>query len=210
MKRLSNATGPGTARRDWGNGSDRGLQTAMPRALQPFTPFHDIEARRRWAGPVVAGVLTRELAEFCQSGISIVIAARDAGGKPVAGTAKACRITSDGRMRIFLAEPANAALLAAFAQGSPVAATFSAPRTHRSIQVKSSSARKVDLEEGDPGETLRQVRAFAGELVFVNYTQRFASAFTAYRPDEIVAVEFSPEEAFVQTPGPGAGEQLAS
>ena len=181
----------------------------MPRASQPFTPFQDIEARRRWAGPVVAGVLTEELAEFCQGGVSIVIAARSPDGMPIAGMAKACRITPEGRMRLFLAEPANRALLSAFGHGSPIAATFSAPRNHRSIQVKASSVRPAELGDGELAEIARQVKAFAGELVFVNYTPRFANAFTAYREEDIVAIEFAPDDAFVQTPGPGAGEQLA-
>lgn len=181
----------------------------MPRASQPFTPLQDIEARRHWAGPVVASVLTGELAEFCQSGVSVVIAARSADGKPIAGVAKACRITPEGRMRLFLDEPANRSLLSAFAEGSPVAATFSAPRNHRSIQVKSFAVRQVDLEEGDLGEIARQIKIFAGELVSANYTPRFAAAYTGYRLEEIVAIEFLPDDAFVQTPGPGAGEQLA-
>lgn len=181
----------------------------MPRASQPFTPLQDIEARRRSTGPVVAGVLTEELAEFCQGGVSVVIAARSADGMPIAGVAKACRITPEGRMRLFLTEPANRTLLSAFAQGSPIAATFSAPRNHRSIQVKSASVRQVDLGDGELAEIARQVKVFAGELVSSNYTPRFATAFTGYREEEIVAVEFLPDDAFVQTPGPGAGEQLA-
>jgi len=181
----------------------------MPRAASPSTPSEELEARRRWDGPVIAGVLTQELAEFCESGVSIVIAARGADGLPIAGVARACRITRDGRMRVFLPEAANAALLGALAQGSPFAATFSAPRNHRSIQVKASVARQVEMAAGELDAVDRQVRTFASELVFVSYTPRFAAAYTAYRPDDIVAIEFSPHDAFVQTPGPGAGEQLA-
>jgi hypothetical protein len=181
----------------------------MPRALQPFTPFQDIEARRRWAGPVISGVLTQELAEFCESGVSVVIAASTADGLPIAGRGKACRITPEGTMRIFLPEPGNTALLAAFSAGSPVAVTFSAPRNHRSIQVKGCAVRPVALEDGDLDRVARQVREFENDLVYVNYPPRFSAAYTAYRAEEIVAIEFAPKDAFVQTPGPGAGEVLA-
>lgn len=181
----------------------------MPRAPEPFSPYQDLEARRSWAGPVVAGVLTTELAEFCESGVSIVIAASTREGFPVAGRAKACRILPDGRMRILLAGAFNAPLLAAFDQGSPIAATFSAPHNHRSIQVKALTVRHVTLEEGDHAEVHRQVKAFEDDLVFVHYTRKFSQHYTAYRPEETVAIEFSPVEAFVQTPGPGAGEQLS-
>jgi hypothetical protein len=181
----------------------------MPRALQPFTPCQDIEARRRWAGPTIAGVLTEELAEFCQSGVSVVIATSTADGMPIAGRAKACRITPDGRMRIYLPESLNTPLLAAFGRGAPIAVTFSAPRNHRSIQVKAANARPVALAEGDLEEVARQVQLFEDDLVFVNYAPRFSAHYTHYRPEEIVAIEFSPKDAFVQTPGPGAGEHLS-
>jgi hypothetical protein len=181
----------------------------MTRALQPFTPSQDLEARREWAGPVVAGVLTTELAEFCEGGVSVVIAASNADGMPIAGRAKACRIMPSGRMRIFLAEALNAPLFAAFDRGSPIAVTFSAPRNHRSIQVKALSVRRVALDEGDLAEVARQIQAFEDDLVFVHYSRRFSEHYTAYRPDEVIAVEFSPKDSFVQTPGPGAGEQLA-
>lgn len=180
----------------------------MPRAASPSTPSEEIEARRRWDGPVIAGVLTQELAEFCQSGVSIVIAASTADGLPIAGVARACRITPGGRMRILLSARANMALLGALARGSAFAATFSAPRNHRSIQIKALSARQVDPTVGELDEVERQVRTFTSELVFVSYTPRFAGAYTGYSLDDIVAIEFSPHEAFVQTPGPGAGEHL--
>lgn len=182
----------------------------MPRAPEPFTPSQDLEARRNWTGPVVAGVLTAELAEFCRSGVSIVIAASTPDRMPLAGRALACRFLPDGRMRIFLPQAINAALLAAFDQGSPIAVTFSAPHNHRSIQIKATAMRRVALEDGDLEETARQVRAFEDDLVFVHYTRRFAGHYTAYRPQEAIAIEIAPTEAFVQTPGPGAGELLAS
>lgn len=182
----------------------------MPRAPEPFTPSQDLEARRRWSGPVVAGVLTTELAEFCESGVSVVIAASTREGMPIAGRAKACRILPDGKMRLFLAEAFNAPLLMAFDHGSPIAVTFSAPHNHRSIQVKAHAVGRVELAEGDLAEVIRQVQAFEDDLVFVHYTRRFSQHYTAYRLEETVAIEFSPSDAFVQTPGPGAGEQLAS
>lgn len=180
----------------------------MPRALQPFTPCQDLEARRQWAGPVVAGVLTTELAEFCESGVSVVIASATSDGMPIAGRAKACRIMPDGKMKIFLPELLNTPLMAALRRGAPIAVTFSAPRNHRSIQVKATSVSEIDLEDGDLAEVARQVKLFEEDLVFVNYAPRFSAHYTNYRPDEIIAIEFAPRDAFVQTPGPGAGEQL--
>ena len=112
------------------------------------------------------------------------------------------------QLKIFLREPANVPLLAALAGGSAIALTFSEPRTHRSIQVKADRAKQVELEADDLALIARQVAIFESELVFVNYTPRFAAYYCAYRDEEVVALELSPRNAFVQTPGPGAGEQL--
>lgn len=180
----------------------------MSRALQPSTPLEDIEARRRWTGPAVAGVLTEDLADFCQSGVSVILGARMPNGLPLAGIALAARIAG-GEMRIFLREPANAPLLAAFDRGSPIAATFSEPRNHRSIQIKGIRVRRSEMEDGDADDVDRQVRRLEDGLVFLNYTRRFAASYCSYRGDELTAITFQPTEAFVQTPGPGAGEQLA-
>jgi len=179
----------------------------MPRAI-PFTPSQDIDARRHSAEAAVAGVLTPELVEFCQSGLSVVLGVSTVSGQPIVGLGLACRIAPDGRMRIFLREPANVPLLAALAGGSGIALTFSEPRTHRSIQVKADRARRVEIEPDDLALVAGQVAIFERELVFINYTPRFAACYCAYRDEEVVALELSPRQAFVQTPGPGAGEQL--
>lgn len=181
----------------------------MSRALQPFTPLQDLEARRNWAGPTIAGVLTEDLADFCQSGVSVILAARMPNGQPLAGIALAARIVEGGDMRVFLREPANAPLLAAFDRGSPIAATFSEPRNHRSIQIKGIRVRRAEMENGDADDVARQVRHLEDGLIFLNYTRRFAASYCSYRDDELAAITFRPTEAFVQTPGPGAGEQLA-
>ncbi|MCB1445130.1 MAG: hypothetical protein KDJ87_04810 [Rhizobiaceae bacterium] len=154
-------------------------------------------------------MLTQDLAEFCQSGVSVILAARSARGLAIAGLALACRITSEGRMRILLRGPANGPILAALDADSPIAVTFSEPCTHRSIQVKAPRAARADVEAGDTEEIERQGRSFGEQLIRIGYTPRFADHYRAYRRDEIVALEFLPTDAFVQTPGPGAGEQLA-
>ncbi len=46
------------------------------------------------------------------------------------------------------------------------------------------------------------------ELRDVDYTARFTAAFCAVDPDDLVAIDFDPTSAFVQTPGPGAGAEL--
>ncbi len=187
-----------------------GQPEKMPRAIQPATPHQDLDAHRKWAGRRLAGgVLTPELRQFCQSGLSIALGSRAADGLPLSGHALACLIDDSGTVRILLRESANTELLRAVASGARIAATFSEPRTHRSIQLKASSSRRVPVVDGDLVAVAKQCATFASELEFVGYTRQFSSYYCAYRPDEVVAFEFVPEEAFVQTPGPGAGSTLA-
>jgi hypothetical protein len=180
----------------------------MARALQPATPHQDLDAHRKWAGRRLAGILTPELREFCQSGLSIALGSRAADGLPLSGHGLACLIDDSGAVRILLREPANPELLRAVASGAKIAATFSEPRTHRSIQLKAGSSRRVPLAKGDLEAVATQCAKFESELEFVGYTRQFSSYYCAYRPEEVVAIEFVPEEAYVQTPGPGAGSML--
>jgi hypothetical protein len=181
----------------------------MPRASHPATPRQELDSRRHWLGREIAGgVLTPELAQFCQSGVSVVLGARNVDGHPIAGLALACGVNASGVVRVLLREPANDGLLQALDAGAGIAATFSEPRTHRSIQLKAGSARKVQVTEDDLASVARQCATLKRELEFAGYSAELTTYYCAYRAEEIVAVEFVPEEAFVQTPGPGAGSAL--
>jgi hypothetical protein len=181
----------------------------MPRASQPHTPDIDIAARRAWvAEDGSPRVLTPELEAFCQSGISVIVAASLPAEAPVAGPGCACRILPGNRMRLLLPRPGNEGLLAMVGRGARIAVTFSQPITHRSIQVKGSQGAVTALEDEDTRDALRQAQNFRRELVAVGYPSAFAEAHCRVDVDVLAAVDFSLDAAFVQTPGPGAGAEL--
>ncbi len=181
----------------------------MPRASQPHTPDIDLAARRAYAGGGgTSEVLTPDLAAFCQSGVSVIVAACLPAGAPVAGLGCGCRVLPDGRMRLLLPRPGNEGLLAMVEQGAAIAITFSQPITHRSIQVKGSRGVVAALEEADRLEAVRQSRGIRGELVDVGYAPTFAEAYCRVDLDILVALDLTLDAAFVQTPGPGAGAEL--
>lgn len=113
-------------------------------------------------------------------------------------------------MRVLMREPGNSVLLDAISKGGAIAVTFTRPHDHRSIQIKAPAARIADTSPEDAAETARQCACFREELVFVEYTSEFASAYAGFEAGEIVAIELSPVRIFVQTPGPGAGSELAT
>lgn len=182
---------------------------AVPDVDRPSSPSVELAARRSWNGPALAnGVLTAELAEFCQSGVSLVISSCDRGGRPVVGRGLACLIDGSGELRVVLRRPSNGALLQALGEGGRLAITFTKPSTHRSIQLKSSGATIAPSEASDRRAAAAQAGGLRAELIDDGFTDSLATAYCAFEPDELVAVRFIPEQAFVQTPGPGAGSPL--
>ncbi len=53
-----------------------------------------------------------------------------------------------------------------------------------------------------------QSREFRDRMMMIKYTQAMSNGYCFADPDDIAAVDFVPDEAFVQTPGPGAGSAL--
>src|SRR5262245_32671383 len=165
----------------------------MPRAEHPSSPYQELAARRSWRGSTLAGgVLTTELAEFCQSGVSVVMASCDRGGWPVVGRGLACRIEESGQVRILVREPSNIALLRAIEGGAGIAVTFTKPANHRSIQLKAGKARIAVPAASDGAPAAAQTAAFSAELVDAGYTETFAAGYVAYEPRELAAIDFVP------------------
>lgn len=177
---------------------------------QYSSPSAELNRRRSWSGPTLAGgVLTAEIVDFCQSGISIVLASAEPG-RPFVGRGVGCRIDSSGEVRILLREPSNEGLLQAVERGGGVAVTFTQPSNDRSIQIKAVRAHVASLTAADGPTVLKQAAAFRLALMGVGYSEAFAAAYCAYEPHELVALDFMPERAFVQTPGPSAGSALTT
>jgi hypothetical protein len=181
---------------------------AVPSESQYSSPTAELARRRVWSGPTLAGgVLTAEIVDFCQSGISIVLASAERG-RALVGRGVACRIHASGEIRILLRQTSNGLLLQAVERGGGIAITYTQPSNDRSIQLKSARARIAPLTAEDGPAALRQAAAFRVALMGIGYSEAFAAAYCAYEPHELVALDLMPEQAFIQTPGPSAGSAL--
>jgi hypothetical protein len=89
-----------------------------------------------------------------------------------------------------------------------ISATFTLPKTHRTLQFKGNDARIAPLDEHDRAAIDAYRTSFAAVICPLGFADRFAQAFLATPADE-VAIEFTPAEAFQQTPGPAAGARIA-
>lgn len=153
------------------------------------------------------GPISREIEAFCGSGVSVVLGASAPDGRAVASRGAGARVDAE-EVRVTLERRANAPLLAALAAGSAIAVTFTLPSTHRSIQLKGWGVRIERATSEDLEATAVNSAGFRSELVRSGYDEAFASAYTTYEPDELVAAVFVPVAAFTQTSGPGAGAEL--
>lgn len=154
-------------------------------------------------------VLDEAHAAFIQSGVSVVVASRDAHNAPTLVRAIACRVASDRRrVTVFFSASQAAALVGDFRATAAIAVVFSQPRTHRTIQLKGRDAAFVPLAPGDRERMVEQFELLVADLASFGYPERVVRAFLDYAPDDVVAVAFTPAEAYAQTPGPGAGERL--
>lgn len=181
----------------------------MARATTPASPADEIEARRNWRGPTLGGsALTTELAAFCESGVSVVIASVAPPLRPVIAPGLGCLVSPEGSVRLLLWGRVGEPVLAALRAGAGIAATMTKPYTHRSIQIKAATAAIGQASPEDEAVVRRQARVFADELVTVGYRPDFAATYVTFLPGELVALDFVPDGVFVQTPGPQAGAAL--
>lgn len=146
-----------------------------------------------------------------QSGISLSIGACNAGNMPSGARALGCRITADRRRVTVLVPVAKgAALLADIRARGAIAAVFSQPSTHRTLQLKGVDAMIEPITDDDHRIAAQYRAAFVHELDLLGYDPRMISAMLDPGQDGFVAVSFTPDAAFSQTPGPNAGAPLGA
>lgn len=155
-------------------------------------------------------VLDAAHAAFFQIGVSMGIAACTLAAAPVHVRAIGCRISPDRRqMTMFVPARQAEPVLQCIRENSAVAAVFTEPSTHRTVQVKARDAQRVPLQAGDLDLVEAYREAFAQELERIGFQRAIVGTLLACPPGEMVGIRFTPAEAYSQTPGPKAGELLA-
>lgn len=148
-------------------------------------------------------------AAFLGGPVAVGMASHDAEGVPSLARAFGCRVSPDRReVVVFLSKIRSASLLRDLAGGAAVAAVFSRPLTHETLQLKGERARLGDLEPGDREIMLAAGDAFSAELMALGYPEQFCRRLMEPSADEAVAAIFTPVALFEQTPGPKAGARL--
>jgi hypothetical protein len=152
-----------------------------------------------------------EQAAFMQGPVSLNVGACGADGQPSLARAVGCTISPErGAVRLLLSRTQAALLLAHLRERGAVAAVFSDPLTHRTIQLKGQDAAAAPATPDDL-EVARSYRAgFASVLGPLGHPPELIHALLDYPDHDVVALSFTPSAAFNQTPGPGAGAPLGA
>lgn len=155
------------------------------------------------------GLLSAEHIALIAGGVSTIVASRNAQHQPSLMRAVGASITPQGdRITVYLNRSASAELLADLQATGHIAVVFSEPSSHRTVQVKASHVQLRNALPTDQELLQRYLRAMEIQLQQVGFGPDYTRVMLAHRPEDVVAVSFSPEQAFDQTPGPKAGVSL--
>jgi hypothetical protein len=159
--------------------------------------------------PPARPLLDQNQVAFLLGPVSISLASHDAAGVPSLARAFGCRVAADHReVVVFVPTRTAESLLRDLAAGAPIAAVFSRPKTHETLQLKAPAARLEPLGPTDPQGMRASGSALAAELIALGYSAAFSNALVAPSREDAVAVAFFPTLLFDHTPGPRAGRRL--
>jgi hypothetical protein len=151
-------------------------------------------------------------AAFIEGGVSIVASSSTRENVPVMARAVACRVSLDRRSvtLLFTTQSAQGLLNTGIRSGKQIAVVFSQASTHHTIQLKGKDAVETPPQKRDIKLSERYCDNFVTEICPLGYAEPLVRALLWFDPNELTAVTFTPTDAFLQTPGPRAGEPLKS
>lgn len=153
--------------------------------------------------------LSRAQAAFIQGPVSISLASRDAARRTTIARGLSCRVSeARDQISILVCGARAAPLLAELRVDGWVAASYSLPATHETLQVKGRDARVEPALPGDEVLAATHRAAFATQIAVAGFTVAFTEALLHHEPGQLCWVRFTPAAVYMQTPGPRAGERL--
>ncbi len=154
-------------------------------------------------------LLSPEHIAMVDRGVSVIVASRDAALRPSIMRGVGSAISADGtQVTVFLRRSQSRQLMQDIEAGGGLAVVFSEPPTHRTLQLKARQASLRPASPTDQPQLARYLASMQCELAQVGYGPEFAAAMLSAQLEDVVAVQFTPESAFDQTPGPRAGIPL--
>jgi hypothetical protein len=153
-----------------------------------------------------AYVFTPETVEFLHGGCALVIGTVDDTGQPAAGRGWGIDLLDDGRRARVLLDVDDDDTLANIAAGGAIAITAADVPTLASMQLKGRAVAVEVATGADRARARRFCDQFFADIVETEGTDR--ALVERMVPVGYVACIVEIDEAFDQTPGPGAGAPM--
>ena len=158
-----------------------------------------------------APVLQADFLAMVAKGVSVIVGSADHSLTPSLMRGVGSTVSADGRdVTVFVSGSQSRQLLKDIASSGRLSAVFSQPSTHLTVQLKTRRIRLREATEADRPALQRYLQSMEAELSVLGYPPVFARAMLVHRLDDLVAIEFQPDEAFNQTPGQSAGRPIGS
>jgi len=145
--------------------------------------------------------------DFIESGeVALAVASSDAQRTPRSTRAFGCKIADDKRrVTTWVRHVDNAALLANIRNNGRFSLVICHVEHLRSLQLKAVDAQVVPMDSADYPRVLAYQQAFVRKTVALHYPEGPMRMHVQFRVDQLAAITFTINAAFVQTPGPAAG-----
>lgn len=172
----------------------------MPKmGAQPLQPPHRM--------PIP--LLNDRIVAFIEREVAIDVASCSADLRPSSARGFAARASHDRqRLTVYVRRAEATQLMQDLLAQDRIAVVFCLPETEAAIQIK---GRHVTLS-GAQAEDTRVIdgyrHAFVEGIVKLGYDRGFGMTYMAAEAGQMLAVSFTPEVVFEQTPGPLAGRPL--
>ena len=155
--------------------------------------------------------LPADLVAMIAAGVSVIVGSRDAALRPSLMRAVGSQVdAASQRITVYLARAQSRQLLQDLAATGQIAVVFSQPSTHRTLQVKAGQVEIRNAVAEDQPVLAAYLLAMEHEIQQVGFGPPVTRAMLAHRHEDVVAVSFTAQQAFDQTPGPQAGSALGS
>jgi hypothetical protein len=151
-------------------------------------------------------LLSDATANFIERELAIDLGACNALRRPSTCRGFAARVSPDRRrVTVYVRRPEALQLLQDVVAQDQLAVVFCLPETEVSIQLKGRQVGIAAAAEDELPHIRDYCARFVEGVVRLGFERAFAEAYMAIVPQEMVALSFTPEAVFDQTPGPLAG-----
>jgi hypothetical protein len=154
--------------------------------------------------PGRAPVVDPGVIEFIHGGVAVGVATRDDDLRPEFARGWGPEVSADGcSVTLCVTAPQGSRMLANLEQNGAVAVGFSPPTIARAVQVKGVATRVGEPDAADLERVERHLQRFVAEAERIGAPPELSRRM--FVGTGLVAIGFSIEEVYDQTPGPTAG-----